>query len=153
MRLSRSWVIALLLGLSLMGNLFLGGALLGQRWFSQPDDLNQPGIRLFINSLPEQARPVVLKAFLNNREEIQQSILDVLEARRQVALLIGEPTVDETRLDAAFARLRSKTTDVQTLIQGLLMEGIKEMPPEVRQEWRKRWESVDGLFPGLSKVE
>jgi uncharacterized membrane protein len=132
MTVSRTWVVGLLLllAVSLSGNLFVGGLLLGRAVFQQHAPAAGQMIRAFVETLPEDARPVVRRHMRERAEDLLRQIEKIRVARAQVA--------------AAFKEVRTQTAALQSLAQEILMDAISELPPKVRTEWSSRWE--DGRF-------
>jgi|GEM_PF-3761316 len=64
------------------------------------------------------------------------------------AELMRQPDLDEAAVKAALADLRASTTRIQELVHRLLLDVARDLPPEERAAWHKRWS--DGLLPGKS---
>lgn len=143
------WLLGGLLALSLAANLFFGGLLLGRTFSGARVPLAEQGVQRFLQTLPEQARPLLLTALLAHREEIRTQLRDIAAARQRIAALIVAPEPDRAQLQAAFAVLQARTADVQRLLHRVLLEAALQLPPEVRAQWRLRWESKLGGFPAL----
>jgi len=147
MNIPKPWAIAILLLLtaSLAGNLFAGGMLLGRK-FGQPE---APAVgqlvRAFFETVPQDARPVVRRHFLAKAPAILGKVREIAQARRHVADLLSQPTLDETALASAFAEIRARTTELQEIAQNTLLSALKELPAEARAEWQVRWR--DGGLP------
>jgi uncharacterized membrane protein len=102
-------------------------------------------IRAFVETLPEDARPIVRRHMRERAEDLLRQIEKIRVARAKVADVLGRSPLDEAALAAAFREIRTQTAALQSLAQGILMDAISELPPEVRTEWSSRWE--DGSFP------
>lgn len=136
--------LLLLLAVSLSGNLFVGGLLLGRAVFQQHAPAAGQMIRAFVETLPEDARPVVRHHMRERAEDLLRQIEKIRVARAQVADVLGRSPLDKAALAAAFKEVRTQTAALQSLAQEILMDAISELPPEVRAEWSSRWE--DGRF-------
>jgi uncharacterized membrane protein len=137
--------LLLLLAVSLSGNLFVGGVMLGRAAFQPDGPATGQMIRAFVETLPEDARPIVRRHMRERAEDLLRQIEKIRVARAKVADVLGRSPLDEAALAAAFREIRTQTAELQSLAQGILMDAISELPPEVRTEWSSRWE--DGSFP------
>ena len=148
MTIGKGWIIGfvLLFALSLAGNLFAGGLILGRHFF-QP---SRPGLEAtaqrFIETVPEAARPIIRRHLRDNAIEIALQLRQIRQARQYVAEVVGRPTLDDKALTDAFAQLRARTTALQELIHKALAQAIEEMPANVRTEWQARWRGGGGWF-------
>lgn len=132
-----AWVLLTLLVLSLSVNLFAGGLLAG-RFVAEPRMAGMHHGGPFAGGLPKKARGPVREAFLAHRDELGQQMAAIREARRRVILLLREPELDESALDAAFVELRERSAAAQALIQTIMREAALRLPPEARAAWRPR---------------
>jgi len=112
------------------------GARLAQ---GHPNRSHEFGVGRLIKSAPDEAQPALHARFEEYRPELGERIRAVREARRAVSMLLRDDPADPAALDAAFADLRRKSDDVQSLVHAALIEAATDMPPEVRARWAESW--------------
>ncbi len=141
MTIRKGWVFAFLLlfALSLAGNLFAGGLLLGRHLFQNKAPVAQQAVQRFIQTVPKDARPIVRRHFRDHAGEILDHLRQIRRARAHVAEVMARPALDKAALADAFARLRAQTTALQVLAHGIMMQAVEELPAKDRAEWQKRW--------------
>jgi uncharacterized membrane protein len=104
-----------------------------------PDRSHEFGVGRLIKSAPDEAQPTLHARFEEHRPELTDRILAVRAARRVVSMLLRNGPADAAALDAAFAELRRRSDDVQTLVHTALIEAAIDMPPDVRARWSESW--------------
>jgi uncharacterized membrane protein len=141
MTIRKRWVFAFLFlfALSLAGNLFTGGLILGRHVFQDKAPAAQQAIRRFFQTVPKEARPVVRRHFRDHAGEILDHLRQIRQARAHVAEVMARPELDKAALADAFAQLRARTTALQVLAHGIMMQAVEELPAKDRAEWQKRW--------------
>jgi uncharacterized membrane protein len=141
MNIGKPWIVGflLLLVLSLAGNLFIGGVVLGRQFSQTQGPAVSQVVRAFFDTFPEEARPVVRRHLRANTVDIILHVRRILAARGHVADVLSSPEVDEAALANAFLEIRESTASLQELIHRILIEAIGELPPEVRAQWKSRW--------------
>lgn len=149
--------LALALLVSLAGNAFMGGILVG-RWanpelpvtpvvtVSDPAPQNpDPGtqgadvpmglqVRRMAAALPQQYRPTFYEPFQQRRREIMAANMAVRDARLRLREAMLAERVDRARLDAVFGELRQRNATLQTLMHNAAAEGMLRLPAEQRRQ-------------------
>jgi uncharacterized membrane protein len=139
MRRSIVWALGVLLATSLLGNVFLGGVLLGERLFAQQHG-TRALVERFLESVPEEARPEVRRQLRARRGAIVKHVLAVAEARRAVADTLARPEARRGEVDAAFEQLRARTQAAQTAAHDAIAQVMLDLPADVRARWAERWQ-------------
>jgi uncharacterized membrane protein len=141
MTIGKGWIIGfvLLFALSLAGNLFAGGLMLGRHFFQPTSPTVEGAAQRFFETVPEAARPVIRRHLRDQAIEIALELRQIRQARQHVAEVVGRPELDHAALADAFAQLRSRTTALQELIHRTMAQAIEELPPDVRAQWQSRW--------------
>ena len=141
MTIRKGWVFAFLalFMLSLAANLFTGGLLLGRQVFQDKAPVAQQAVRRFIQTVPQDARPIVRRHFRDHAGAILDHLRRIRQARAYVAEVMARPDLDKAALADAFVKLRSETTALQVLAHGIMIQAIEELPAKDRAEWQKRW--------------
>ena len=151
----RKW-LALLLVLSLAGNVFLGGLYAGA-WLGEKDGTeeasgdgkggdakDQPGLRILrrmAEALPEGERASFEAAIAGERDKLLAASLAMKDAREKVRAVIKAEPFDRAQLDAAFADMRDKSRIFFEMMHGVMANAVEKLSPEARHklsemEWR-----------------
>lgn len=148
MMVKKRWLVlaAALILILAAGNLFLCGALLGRQTLVRNRPADELAVARFLQTVPPGARPAIRKVLAYHRQELRSRIGELLEDRRRMSELLRQPDLDEAAVQAALADVRASTTRLQQLVHELLFLVARDLPPEVRATWQKRW--TDGLLPG-----
>lgn len=123
--------------LSLAGNAFLGGWLLG-RGVSGPAPAAAPGGGLraaferLLQSLPAGDRGALRGAFEGHRAEILDDAAALRRARLEVSRLIKAGSVDVAAVQAAMQVVRERTTALQLGVQGVMLESLPQLSAQGR---------------------
>jgi hypothetical protein len=130
---------------SLAANLLIAGFTVAR--FS---DMGPPGgdeidriVSLGIHDFPPEIQRDILAEVRVNRGQIEDDINAIHGAERTMFEAMRADPFDRTSLDAAFADVRSTTSDVQTIGQNIVGRAIAGSPPAVRAQIRER----HGAFP------
>ena len=131
---SRRWRWVLVVSLVL--NVFLGGAMIGG-WASalnrppppQAFDVSFGGI---VGNLPADVRGVMRQAFLEERELFWAAADAVRTARRDVYDALIADDFSEEAMAAALASLRQATVDAQAVVHDMMVRLGHELGPEGR---------------------
>jgi len=151
----RKW-LALLLLLSLAGNVFLGGLYAGA-WLGDEDGTeeassdgkggeakDQPGLRIFrrmAEALPDAERATFEAAIAGERDKLAAAGLAMRDAREKVRAVIKTEPWNRTALDAALADMRAKSRTFFEMMHGVMANAVAQLSPEARRkvsevEWR-----------------
>lgn len=136
-------ILGVILFLSLAANLviagFAGARMFGPRPGGDIERIVAIGVRAFP---PEIQREIEAGSRLK-RGEMRTRLDAVQAARRQMFVAMRAEPFDSAALDAAYADLRSKTSDLQQVGQSIVFDAIAKASPEVR----KRIRPPRGPFP------
>lgn len=109
-----------LLAISLAGNFFTIGYL-AHRWQSGPSALTM--------ALSSRYSPDVQRAFREvlreNRSTVRAALAELRTAREAQEALARQHPVDEMAMRAAMARVRTKTAELQSILQDYLMTALR----------------------------
>lgn len=138
--MNRSWLLGAALLLSLAGNAFLGGMLLGKP--AHPGimgpihaDSGMPRLKHLMHGmrdLPEEQRQQVrqiLREFAAPLRELAEQNLSERQAIQQKLLL---PELPRAELEADFARQREMLSRMQAMHQQMLLDIASQLSPEQR---------------------
>lgn len=136
--------LALALFASLAANLFMAGIYAGRMFtghgarHAMPAvaEADQPALPPFLgrvlDSVPAEHRGVVEAVFAERRPALQSASRTVREARQRVGAVLSAEKLDRPALEAAFAELRFRTTEMQAVLHGALATAAERLPPEAR---------------------
>ena len=129
---SRTLTIAL--ALSLIGNLFLGGALLGgAAWLKARSGTIAAGsLRIAGSELSRPERRGFRIALREARRSVRPVLEDGRRARAEAAALLRQPVLDQAALDAALARVRSDDLAVRTAVEQPAVAFAASLKPDDR---------------------
>ena len=135
MRVDMRWLGAGL-AVSLLANLFLGGAAAG-RWLAPRPVVRAPtpgGLvpAARLRALPADERGRFAKAMTPHRPSIRAARADLRAARAQVEADIAAPAYDRTKTLADLARLRQAAAAQQESVHGALAEALAALSPASR---------------------
>lgn len=121
------------LAVSLVANLFLGGAIAGHLFTRRAQAGSAalaPGPR--VQTLPSDQRSRFLHAMAPHRAEIREAHQQVRRARAQVRSDIAAPTYDRARLEADLAALRAVSLRQQVATHAALADSLGQLSPASR---------------------
>jgi uncharacterized membrane protein len=124
--------------LSLAGNAFLGGYMLGHGLSeSVPAAAPGGGVRAaferLMQALPAGDRSALRGAFDSRRAAIVAEALALRRARLEVGSLIKADMVDGAAVRTAMQTVRERTTALQESVQGVLLDSLPSLSPEGRR--------------------
>ena len=133
MRLDRR-LVAILLGASLLANLFLGGMIIGGELGPRPAaGAGAFAPRRQVQRLTPDERARFVQAMAPYRSDLRASRQAVRRARAQVELDIGASAYDRIKVAADLAALRQATAAQQALMHGALTDALGRLSPASRQ--------------------
>lgn len=155
------WLLAGLI-VSLGLNLFLGSMIFG-RHFHRPHGemfaeravpaadrpLRRIAQRMFA-SIPDDQRPILESAFAEQRPKLAAASQASRDAREKVRLALQAEPFDPAALDRAFAELRARTDDVQSVMHITIAGAAAKMSGEGRKHlaaWNPEFERRRGPPP------
>jgi len=140
--------LALALTGSAAFNLLAVGLFVGNLMHGTPEKraVSKP-FEHFVESLPDQAQPVVRKAFADHRDEVQRKMRGLQQARRNVGTALANKPYDPALLQENLAKLRDANNDIQATLHETFADAIQDLPPDVRDEvaddWKRRPNPTD----------
>ncbi|MDH7944502.1 periplasmic heavy metal sensor [Pseudohongiella sp. SYSU M77423] len=138
MMLLRKNLLVFALLVSVVVNLFLAGVV-GAQLFSRPEPPPAPVGMMWMNqSLDPQARDRVQSQMRQANEELRQVRRQMLQAQREVNLLLVQDPLDTEALTDAFARLRQASEAYQERSHGQLLNLMSRLTVEQRQQALRR---------------
>ena len=123
---SRSWLqIALVvaLALSVIANFFMLGALV---------KINRAGFgggivaEALVRAYPQEVRTEFRRLLRENRRQTFAALRDVRQAREALADAAGATPYVEADVQRAMERVRAATDELQSMMQGLLLEALRK---------------------------
>lgn len=134
------------LGISLLVNLFLAGALIGgAAWIRTRQPMIAAGsLRIAGAELPPDQRRAFRAALRQTRMSLKDTTNDARLARGQAAALLRRPVLDQAALGAALARLRADEMAVRTAVEQQAIAFAATLPPSDRALLADRMEHPNG---------
>ncbi len=120
---ARNLAVCLLVSVAI--NFALAGVLLGDHFFGQANALSGAPLRQVLESLPAESRPAVREALREQRFALARALREVRQDRQQVRQLIAAGSSAGDELERALADLRGSTAELQSLMHGALLEGLR----------------------------
>lgn len=130
---ARSWLLIA----SLAVNLFLVGLMAGHRFSPPPIPDSVPGtvfgdLRRMADVLPADTRREIRDLFESHRPEIFSGLRGIRSARDDIREILRTEPYDPEALNAAFAVLRQRTDQVQSIVHGALVDVAGRLGPDER---------------------
>jgi len=128
----------LLLGVSLVLNVFLLGAaasaaFFGKRWIHEHNQLGQPSpLTIAARSLDPAAHETLKTRMRAEALVVRPDLLAAREARRQAAELAAAPTFDRAAVAAKLAEARTDETRARVALEGTLLDVMQSLTPDQR---------------------
>ncbi len=133
-------VVALILSVCL--NVFVAGLIAGRVTSGAGTPVranNGGGLERFMATVPSEARPVLRRAFRENRGGLQGMVAAVREARQEAAAIVAREPFDQAAFEAAMAAVRGRSEELQAAVHGIIGEALSDLSPELRGEMAERW--------------
>ena len=130
-------VLSVAINLTIAG--FVFSRVLGPRPGGEIERIVAIGIRAF----PPEIQQAIAERSKATREEMKARLDAVQNARRKMFDVMRADPFDPAALDAAYADVRAKTSDLQTAGQSIVTDAIAKAPADVR----KRIGPPRGPFP------
>ncbi|QXI26491.1 periplasmic heavy metal sensor [Pseudomonas vanderleydeniana] len=132
-----------LLVVSLLLNVFLVGGVAGglYHWLANAKPaqvaINQHGLRLALQQLPEPRRKQLRQLLRQNQANSQPLVMAGREARLDVIQQLEAPTLDRNALLADLSRAREADNSLRVLVDNTLADFASSLPQDERQELGK----------------
>lgn len=129
--MSRRWQI--LLGASVLLNVFLLGGIAAHVLLRPPHPPGEFRLSWGSSFMSGPARALFEQTWSQRRPEIRARFEEVRTARRAVADVFAQDSLDRARLDIAFAELREKMDEAQRTLHQAMVEVAARLPAEDRR--------------------
>ena len=120
------------LGLSLTANFVVAGFVVARFAAPRPGGQIERIVAIGIRAFPEEMRSKIQQRARQDRDLFRQRYDALREARREMFEAMRREPFDRAALDAAFAEVRNRTNELQTVGQNLVAGALAEAPPETR---------------------
>ncbi len=138
MTVARPWAIALLavLFLSLAANLVIAGFVVSRFGPPRPMSMIERIVAIGIRAFPPPIQDAIEQGVRDRGPEMRERLDGVQDARMRMFDAMRADPFDAAALDAAFADLRARTTDVQEVGQEIVGQAVAAAPADVRARIR-----------------
>lgn len=134
MGMSRQAAVVLLISMGL--NLFLAGLVVG-RVVMHPFPPPPPSPARFVDDLaaglPASDGAILRQEFRAHAAELDQARARMDGARDDIGAALEAPTLDLPALQAALAHANEAKAGFEAILQGTMLEGVRQMSPEGRR--------------------
>lgn len=93
-------------------------------------------VAIGIRAFPPEIQKAIAEGSRAKHDELKAKLDLVQEARRKMFDAMRADPFDAAALDAAYADVRAKTTDLQTAGQSIVTDAIANAPPDIRARIR-----------------
>lgn len=136
-------LLAVLLFISVVLNLFLGGITLGRMLHGDVWPWQNPYVREFgpftgraiqklVRNLDSADRETVVNTLRPHRDELAKYSKDIRDQREKVEALMSQPQFDRKATDEAFAEIRKRGDELQAALGEMILDAIEKLPPQAR---------------------
>ncbi len=136
-------VVVVALVVSVCLNVFIAGLVIGRvsggRGAAPDQPTNAGGLERFMATVPAEARPVIRRAMVENRRDLQGLVAAVREARRAAAAAVAREPFDPVAFQTAMATVRERSDALQAEVHAIIAEALDDLSPELRSEMAERW--------------
>jgi uncharacterized membrane protein len=141
-------LLAIVLFISVVLNLFLGGITLGRMLHGDTWPWENPYVHEFgfvagravqklVRDLGSTDRDIVLDALRAHRDQLQHLSAAMHDQREKVQVLMRAPQFDRKAMEESFAEMRKRGDDMQTALGAAILDAIEKLPPDARQRLGK----------------
>jgi len=141
-------LLAIVLFISVVLNLFLGGITLGRMLHGDIWPWENPYVHEFgffagravqklVRDLDSSDRDIVVDALRAHRDQLLQLSAAMHDQRQKVEVLIRAPQFDRKATEEAFAEMRKRGDDMQAALGAAILDAIEKLPPDARQRLGK----------------
>ena len=141
-------LLAIVLFISVVLNLFLGGITLGRMLHGDIWPWENPYVHEFgffagravqklVRDLNSTDRDIVVDALRAHRDQLLQLSAAMHDQRQKVEVLIRAPQFDRKATEEAFAEMRKRGDDMQAALGAAILDAIEKLPPDARQRLGK----------------
>ena len=122
--------------LSVAVNLAIAGFIFARFNGPRPGNEVERIVAIGIRAFPPEIQKAIEEGSRAKRDQLKAKLDLVQDARRKMFDAMRADPFDAAALDAAYADVRTKTTDLQTAGQSIVTDAIANAPPEVRARIR-----------------
>jgi uncharacterized membrane protein len=137
-------LLAIVLFVSVVLNLFLGGITLGRMLHGDIWPWQSPYIREFgpftgravqklVRNLDSADREIVIDTLRAHHGELANFSKRMHDERERVEALLRAPQFDRKEAEQALADMRKRGDDMQTALGAAILDAIEKLPPEARR--------------------
>ena len=141
-------LLAIVLFISVVLNLFLGGITLGRMLHGDIWPWENPYVHEFgffagravqklVRDLNSSDRDIVVDALRAHRDQLLQLSAAMHDQRAKVEVLMRAPQFDRKAMEESFAEMRKRGDDMQTALGAAILDAIEKLPPDARQRLGK----------------
>ena len=141
-------LLAIVLFISVVLNLFLGGITLGRMLHGDIWPWENPYVHEFgffagravqklVRDLDSTDRDIVVDALRAHRDQLLQLSAAMHDQRAKVEVLMRAPQFDRKAMEESFAEMRKRGDDMQTALGAAILDAIEKLPPDARQRLGK----------------
>jgi uncharacterized membrane protein len=141
-------LLAIVLFISVVLNLFLGGITLGRMLHGDIWPWENPYVHEFgffagravqklVRDLDSTDRDIVVDALRAHRDQLLQLSAAMHDQRQKVEVLMRAPQFDRKAMEESFAEMRKRGDDMQTALGAAILDAIEKLPPDARQRLGK----------------
>ncbi|HEX4568962.1 MAG TPA: periplasmic heavy metal sensor [Dongiaceae bacterium] len=141
-------LLAIVLFISVVLNLFLGGITLGRMLHGDIWPWENPYVHEFgffagravqklVRDLDTTDRDIVVDALRAHRDQLLQLSAAMHDQRQKVEVLMRAPQFDRKAMEESFAEMRKRGDDMQAALGAAILDAIEKLPPDARQRLGK----------------
>jgi uncharacterized membrane protein len=136
-------LLAIVLFVSVVLNLFLGGITLGRMLHGDIWPWENPYIREFgpftghavqklVRNLDSADRAIVIDTLRAHRDELGNFSKQMRDQREKMKVLLHAPQFDRKEAERALAKMIKRGGDMQTALGEVILDAIEKLPPDAR---------------------
>ena len=137
-------LLAIVLFISVVLNLFLGGITLGRMlhgdtWPWENSYVHEFGffagraVQKLVRDLNSTDRDIVLGALRAHRDQLLQLSSAMHDQREKVEVLMRAPQFDRKAAEASLAEMRKRGDDMQAALGQAILDAVEKLSPDARQ--------------------
>ena len=141
-------LLAIVLFISVVLNLFLGGITLGRMLHGDTWPWENPYVHEFgffagravqklVRDLDSSDRDIVVDALRAHRDELLKLSTAMHDQRARVEVLIRAPQFDRKATEESFAEMRKRGDDMQAALGAAILDAVEKLSPDARQRLGK----------------
>lgn len=133
MNISKTAILSTGLFISLAINILLGNIMLGKHAAGQQMDKRVAQASLkFVKELPPAQRQKVEQIAKSKQSELADKRRELLKEQKNIRELLRAKQFDKAQLESAFTRYRNASSEMQAIIQSIMLESAALLSPKDR---------------------